>query len=130
MKRRIPGLAAAFLLAIVATAQAELTAEGWLELYEGKTSERTEAAFGKKLAHEAARLVAATYVLGIADSVIELRAYSCPSGFIPRAGEMADQAAEMVRENQKQSHRGFSMTVAVLLALTINYGCTETRSGK
>ena len=113
-----------FLLAVAATARAELTVEGWLELYEGKTEE----ALGRRLARETANLMAATYVLGMADSVIALRVLSCPPGFIPLAGELADQVAAIVRTNQQQPHREFSMPVAVMLVLAVRHGCAQTGS--
>ena len=109
--QRGAAIVAASLLVTVTSASAELTVQGWLDFYDGKT--RTPAVVSQ--------LMAETYVLGVADSAISLRVLSCPKGYIPKAENIAKQTAMVLRDNHNEP--AISVTAAVLMALTIDAGC-------
>ena len=103
----------ALLLAIGTPAGAELTVQGWLNLYDGKT----------ETPPVVARLMATSYAFGIADGIIALRLFSCPPGYIPKAEDIGKHTAMVLRDSLKDP--GASVTGAVLIALSIDGPCSE-----
>ena len=104
--------AGALLLATATSAGAELTVEGWLDFYDGKS----------RLPASVAQIVASSYALGLADGVISTKIMSCPTEYIPKAEVIAKKVAEVLRLERET--RGISVTAAVLIALSLD-GCTE-----
>jgi hypothetical protein len=90
-----------------------MTTQGWLDLYNGKSS---------TIPSEIAGVMAATYTLGMADGFISTQVVSCPAGYIPKAEIIANRAADMLSAPAPRPKA--SVTVAVLAALTLD-GCTE-----
>ena len=99
-------------LASAFPASAEMTVQGWLDFYNGKSS---------TVPPEIARVLAATYTLGMADGLISTELMSCPKGYIAQGEVIARRAADVLRA--PNPHPGTSVTVAVLAALTLD-GCT------
>ncbi len=109
--------AGVFLLAIATPARAELTTQGWLDFYDGKAGPSVVVA----------QLMAESYVLGMAASVIALRILSCRDGYLPKAEDIARLTARVLRDNL--SHPGMSVTAAVLAAATIDGTCQRGERG-
>lgn len=113
-------LAGSLLLATATAARAELTVQGWLDFYEGKT----------QLPAPVASIAASSYVLGVADSAISLRVMSCPKGYNTQAqtDALSDETAQVLKKFH--DHPGMSVTAAVLIALAVVGGCTDGPRGK
>jgi hypothetical protein len=111
----VRGAIATVLLSLVAAlpASADMTNQGWLDLYNGRSS---------AIPSEVAGVMAATYTLGMADGFISTQAVSCPAGYVPKAEDIAKRTADML--SAPAPRRKASVTVAVLAALTLD-GCTE-----
>jgi hypothetical protein len=95
------------LLLILVTASeagAELAVQGWLDIYEGRT--KLPADVGKIV-------VAASYVLGLADGAIAFKVMSCPTDYVPDGGALAGQTARVI--GKSRGHPALSVTAAVLI---------------
>lgn len=108
----------AIMLITAPLANAELTIQGWLDFYDGKS----------EMPAVISRVMASSYVLGVADSAISLRVMSCPKDYIPEAGALSAQTADVLRNFR--DHRGLSVTAAVLVALSVGGGCVDASKGK
>jgi hypothetical protein len=120
MARRGDGLenwitTCALLLILVTASEAgaELTVQGWLDFYEGRT----------KLPADVGKIVAASYVLGLADGAIALKVMSCPKDYLPDGGALARQTARVI--GKSRGHPALSVTAAVLVAL-VGDGCKQS----
>ena len=94
-------LVGSLLLATATAARAELTVQGWLDFYEGKT----------KMPADVGKIIAASYVLGIADGAIALRVMSCPKDYLPDSLALAKQTSRVI--GISRDHPGLSVTAAV-----------------
>jgi hypothetical protein len=100
-------------LASVFPASAEMTVQGWLDFYNGKSS---------TVPAPIARVLASTYTLGMADGLISTQVVSCPAGYVPAGEVIAKRAADMLSGPDPKQPKA-TVTVAVLVALTLD-GCT------
>jgi hypothetical protein len=105
-------------LATVLPASGDMTSQGWLDLYNGRSS---------TIPSEVAGVMAATYTLGMADGFISAQVVSCPAGYIPKAEDIAKRTADMLKAPAVR--RQATVSAAVLAALTVD-GCSERAGTK
>lgn len=106
-----------FLLTMAAPARAELTVQGWLDFYNGRSASGAVAA----------KIIATSYALGMADGLISTRVMACPPKYTPDPETLVRRVAIVLSDPNPPA--GISVTAAVLVALDID-GCTKGPLGK